>query len=152
MAMHIQIMSEADCMTFIRSERTGRLACSHDNRPYVVPIHYVCFGSSIVSFSMPGQKLDFMRSNPNVCFEVDSIGSGDTWTCVVIEGVFHEFTSSGDKQNAWDILKQHNDWWEVGSQHVGDEHQDGHREPTFFSVSMDLVTGRQATSSKQRRA
>lgn len=98
---------------------------------------------------MPGQKLEFMRANSNVCFEVDSIGSAGWWTCVVIEGVFCEFTCSKDKQDAWDWLKEHNDWWEAGGQHVGDDRQGAPRTPTFFSVSMELITGRQTAASEE---
>jgi len=146
--MHIEIMNEADCLAFIRGERTGRLACSSNNRPYVVPVHYVCSGSSIISFSMPGQKLEFMRVNPNVCLEVDSVNSARSWKCVVVQGVFVELTTTEDKQDAWEVLQKYNDWWEVGSQHVRPEQQDGTREPIFFSISIDLITGRRSRSAE----
>jgi nitroimidazol reductase NimA-like FMN-containing flavoprotein (pyridoxamine 5'-phosphate oxidase superfamily) len=142
--MNIQTMDATDCMTLIHSRRTGRLGCCKDNRPYVVPVHYVCSGALIFSFSMPGQKLDFMRSNPNVCFQVDHIERNDKWKCVVIEGIFHEFSSAEDKQHAWEILQEHNNWWEVGAQLVDRAEPDVDRRPTFFSVSMDVITGRQA--------
>lgn len=142
--MHIKIMAETECLAFIRGVRTGRLACSRNDMPYVVPIHYVCSGSSIVSFSMPGQKMDFMRSNPNVCFEVETIERHDKWTCVIVTGTFHEFTSPEDKQEAWGLLQEHNDWWEIGSQPVRDHREEADRAPSFFSISMDSITGRQA--------
>ncbi len=142
--MHIQIMNEADCMTFIRGERTGRLACCNKDRPYVVPVHYVCSGNSIYSFSMPGQKLVFMRLNPNVCLEVENIQGSDKWRCAVIEGIFQEFTAPEDKQDAWNILREYNDWWEIGGQFVEHAGHEEHSKPAFFSVSMDVVSGRTA--------
>jgi uncharacterized protein len=142
--MHIQIMAETDCLAFIRGERTGRLACCRNDRPYVVPIHYVCAGSSIVSFSMPGQKMDFMRSNPNICFEVETIERRDKWKCAIVTGTFREFISPEDKQEAWGLLQEHNDWWEIGSQPVRDDQAKADRTPHFFSISIDMITGRQA--------
>jgi nitroimidazol reductase NimA-like FMN-containing flavoprotein (pyridoxamine 5'-phosphate oxidase superfamily) len=145
--MNIQKMNDGDCMTLIRSQRTGRLGCCKDGRPYVVPVHYVCADALVFSFSMPGRKLDFMRSNPNVCFEVENIEQSDKWKCAVIEGIFHEFTTEEDKQRAWEVLQEHNDWWEVGGQTVQHGEHDGDRKPIFFSISMDIVTGREAVST-----
>ena len=142
--MNIQIMAEADCLALVRSERTGRLACSKDDAPYVVPIHYVCSGSSIVSFSMPGRKMDFMRSNPNVCLEVEAIEGHDRWKCAVVTGIFHEFMSPEDKESAWGLLQEHNDWWEIGSQPVRDNLDKADRKPHFFSISMAAISGREA--------
>lgn len=142
--MHIRMMTNTECLAFIGSERTGRLACSRNDMPYVVPIHCASSGSSIVSFSMPGKKMDFMRSNPNVCFEVETIVRHDSWTCVVVNGTFHEFTSWEDRQEAWGLLKEHNDWWEIGGQPVRDDSDAADRTTCFFSISMDAISGRQA--------
>ncbi|MDB5525210.1 MAG: hypothetical protein JWM58_2973 [Rhizobium sp.] len=145
--MNIQIMNADDCLSLIHGQRMGRLACCKQDRPYVVPVHYVCSGALIFSFSMPGQKLDFMRSNPNVCFEVERIERSDKWRCVLVEGIFHEFTAREDQQQAWEILKEHNDWWEVGSQLVQGQEHEGERKPAFFSITMDSVSGREAVAS-----
>ena len=49
-----------------------RLALCQDNRPYVVPL---CFGykDNALYFHCAGQgkKLDILRNNNNVCFEID---------------------------------------------------------------------------------
>jgi len=49
-----------------------RLALCEDNRPYVVPL---CFGykENALYFhcAMEGKKLEILRKNNNVCFEVD---------------------------------------------------------------------------------
>jgi len=144
--MPIEIMSQADCRTLIRDERLGRLACCKDDRPLVVPIYYVCSGNLIYCFSMPGQKLDVMRANPNVCLEIENIERINRWKCVIIQGVFREFSTPEDKDAAWEILKVHNDWWEVGGQQVQETDQDGKRLTAYFSISMDLISGREAIS------
>ncbi|UVC12383.1 pyridoxamine 5'-phosphate oxidase family protein (plasmid) [Rhizobium sp. TH2] len=142
--MNIKDMSDSACVAFIESQRIGRLGCCKDGRPYVVPITFVCSNRLIYSFSMPGQKLEFMRSNPVVCLEVENIERRDKWQCAVVQGLFHEFTGDDEKQQAWKILQRHNDWWEVGGQVVHHGDKDGDRTPTYYSISMDVVTGRQA--------
>ncbi len=49
----------------------GRLACLADGRPYVVPITYAYADGAIYGNTIHGRKVDAMRPQPNVCFEVD---------------------------------------------------------------------------------
>jgi nitroimidazol reductase NimA-like FMN-containing flavoprotein (pyridoxamine 5'-phosphate oxidase superfamily) len=43
-----------------------------DNQPYVIPICYVYHDGKIFFHSASkGKKMDFMRANPTVCFQVD---------------------------------------------------------------------------------
>jgi nitroimidazol reductase NimA-like FMN-containing flavoprotein (pyridoxamine 5'-phosphate oxidase superfamily) len=142
--MNIEKMDDAACIALIQGERIGRLGCCRDGRPYVVPVHYVCSGALIFSFTMPGQKLDFMRDNPNVCLQVESIERSDKWKCVLVQGIFREFTFEADQQEAWKVLQQHNDWCEVGGQLVQHGEHDSDRKPIFFSITMDVTTGREA--------
>jgi nitroimidazol reductase NimA-like FMN-containing flavoprotein (pyridoxamine 5'-phosphate oxidase superfamily) len=149
-AMIIREMDAADGTTFVSSRRIGRLACCSNGRPYVVPVHYVYRDGSIFSFTMPGQKLEFMRANPRVCLQVDDITHKDHWTSVIIEGIFREFSTDKDKQQAWTILREHNDWWVNGGQqvdHAQQEQPDADRKPVFFAISIDVVSGRAASAS-----
>lgn len=56
----------------IRKASVCRLALSDDDRPYIVPL---CFGyeNKTLYFhsTREGKKLDILRKNNNVCFEVD---------------------------------------------------------------------------------
>lgn len=55
----------------LREEDLGRLGLAADNEPYIVPINYTyCDGRIFFHCALEGQKLDFIRKNPNVCFEV----------------------------------------------------------------------------------
>ncbi len=68
----------------------GRIGVSDEHRPYIVPVTYVYDGISIFSQSREGLKLDILRRNPNVCFEVDSMTDMSNWQSVVVWGVFEE--------------------------------------------------------------
>jgi uncharacterized protein len=58
--------------SIIRSGTVMRLALSRYDQPYLVP---VCFGYDGTSLffhtGLRGQKVDFLRANPRVCFEFE---------------------------------------------------------------------------------
>jgi len=50
-----------------------RLGLCKDNNPYVVPLSFGFDGDFIYFHSArEGMKIDYIRSNPNVCFELES--------------------------------------------------------------------------------
>lgn len=86
----IGTLSEEEMDAVLRRQRIGRLACSLNDRPYVVPISYAYDGAYIYGYTAPGRKLDTMRAQPQVCFEVDEINHDTSWQSVVAEGEFEE--------------------------------------------------------------
>jgi nitroimidazol reductase NimA-like FMN-containing flavoprotein (pyridoxamine 5'-phosphate oxidase superfamily) len=88
--MFIQEMTRSDCLSTLTRARLGRLACTRENQPYVVPIYFVYQEPYLYSFSMPGQKVEWMRSNPLVCVEFDEGEGRDEWTSIVILGRYEE--------------------------------------------------------------
>ena len=69
----------------LRRAIVGRIACcAHDGeRPYLVPIPFGYDGESVYSISGPGRKLDIMRAQPAVAFEVDEVEAEDRWRSVI---------------------------------------------------------------------
>lgn len=57
----------------LRSGLIGRIGCQSDSKVFVVPVTYVFDEKYIYAHSREGQKIQIMRKNPDVCFEVDSI-------------------------------------------------------------------------------
>lgn len=74
----------------LRSEVIGRLGCHADDKTYIVPITYVFDGDAIIGHSAEGMKIDKLRQNPNVCFEIDKIENMGNWQSVIVWGVFEE--------------------------------------------------------------
>ncbi|MFA1627647.1 pyridoxamine 5'-phosphate oxidase family protein [Rhizobium mongolense] len=140
-------MPSSECSMLISEHRVARLGCCRDNQPYVVPIYYVRAEDQIFSFSMPGRKIEFMRSNPFVCIEIEHFADQHRWRCVVIEGRYREFHEDAEKKHAWGILNVYNDWWEPGALNWGAEEKPSGYLPIFFAISMDKVTGREALAN-----
>lgn len=76
----------------LRTEVIGRIGCYAEGRIYVVPITYVYDGHNVYGHSAEGQKVRMMRSNPNVCFEVDHMNNMANWQSVVAQGTYDELT------------------------------------------------------------
>jgi hypothetical protein len=53
----------------------GRLgSLNKDGYPYVLPMHFVYFNNKIYMHGLPkGQKIDNLKSNNKVCFEIDEM-------------------------------------------------------------------------------
>lgn len=98
----IGFMNKIQIDNLLRSEVIGRIGCSSDGKVYVVPITYVFDGTNIVAHTALGLKVDMMRSNPNVCFEVDHVDNMANWQSVIAWGTYEELKG----KEAEDALQQ----------------------------------------------
>lgn len=88
----------------LRASLIGRIGCHSDGRTYVVPISYAYDGDYIYAHTEEGMKLQMMRSNPNVCFEVDDIHDLSHWSSVIAWGYFQELPGGEEKTRALRVL------------------------------------------------
>lgn len=147
-AMIVRELDKQEMMSLLASSRLGRLACSKDGQPYVVPITFSFSESYLYSFSMPGQKIDWMRRNPKVCVQVDEFSSSRDWKCVVIDGIYEELPDrigyKHHREQAWSLLSKHASWWEPGSiKPIASELRTSSPH-LFYRIVIENVTGRQA--------
>ena len=91
---------------FLLSQAVGRIACTDGKWPYIVPVTYVFDGKDIIGQAREGMKLNMMRANPNVCFEVDLMANMANWQSVILLGTFHELKGK-EAQKARDYLFRH---------------------------------------------
>ena len=65
-------MSTDEMEELLASALAGRLGMCKNNQPYVVPVCFLYHDGRIFFHSArQGRKIDFMRANPSVCFQVD---------------------------------------------------------------------------------
>lgn len=153
--MLIHEMTQDECRQALERASIGRLACAHDNRPYVLPISFSYDGNhlyglsasgDIYAFSTLGRKIEWMRTNPLVCLEVDERTSPHDWLSVVVSGRFEELPDTPEfdsaRARALTLLQKRPMWWEPGS--VGIEHQ-GRSTPIFYRIHITEMTGHRAT-------
>jgi len=144
--MLIHEMTENECRTALARVSFGRLACARDNQPYVVPIYFSYDGKHLYGFSTLGQKIEWMRSNPLVCLEIDERTSHHQWLSVVVFGRYEELPDTPEfgcaRVQAHELLQQRAMWWEPA--YVATEHRE-QLTPIFFRIHIKQMTGHRAT-------
>jgi len=103
----IGILSADEIDRILARQRVGRLACAADDRPYVVPITYAYDGEFLYGYGAPGRKIDVMRRQPRVCFEVDELDGESEWRSVVADGLFEELITDDQRRTALRLLNGH---------------------------------------------
>lgn len=101
----IHILPDDEIEALLSRAIVGRIACcghgvSGDGRPYLVPLAYGYDGESVYAHSGPGRKLDLMRAEPRVTFEVDEATAPDRWRSVIAEGTFEEIAEPAERERA----------------------------------------------------
>ena len=81
--MIVDGISEKECRDVLARATIGRLGCSLDNQPYVVPVYLAYEPGHFYVFSTLGQKIEWMRANPKVCLEIDEITSPSEWVSIL---------------------------------------------------------------------
>jgi hypothetical protein len=148
--MVIREMTEDECRQALARLSYGRLGCARDNQPYVVPIYFSYDGRHLYGFSTPGQKIEWMRSNPLICLEVDERTSHDQWMSVVVSGRYQELPDTpefaADRVQAQQALRQHATWWEYASIPAAEWRRKAVPfTAIFYRIHIEQLTGHRAT-------
>ena len=97
-------LTEAQSIAFLSSQITGRIGCNDGIKTYVVPINYVFDGKVIIAHAVEGMKINIMRLNPNVCFEVDEVKTLNNWKSAIAWGRYQELTDERDRYYAMKLF------------------------------------------------
>src|ERR1700693_6583620 len=142
--MLIQELTRKESLEVLARTHLGRLACARGMQPYVVPIHFAYQNFWLYSFSVLGQKIDWMRANPLVCVEADQMRR-EQWTTVVVFGRYEELCDTPEFRStrslAFNLLQQRAMWWDPGSakkMHGGAPAAF----PVFYRLKLEQITGR----------
>lgn len=84
----------------MESQLVGRIGCHANGQTYIVPVSYAYDGAYIYGYTYEGKKIDIMRTNPNVCFEVDDTRNLSNWQSVIAWGMFEELTNKKEREKA----------------------------------------------------
>jgi nitroimidazol reductase NimA-like FMN-containing flavoprotein (pyridoxamine 5'-phosphate oxidase superfamily) len=149
--MFIHEMSRAECDEALSRAKYGRLACAQDNQPYVLPVNFAFDGGSyFYCFTTLGQKVEWMRSNPLVCLEIDEVKNHNYWSSVIVFGRYEELPDKPEyeigRRQAYKLLQKRVMWWEPA--YISQAHRDHPHSliPIFFRIKIEEITGHRACS------
>ncbi len=91
-------LDAATARKLLSEKKFGHLGCvTETGEPYVVPVNYIYLDDSIYLHSLPGKKLDALRSNPKICLQVERIEDDCHWQSVIATGEFTEVKKTNEK-------------------------------------------------------
>ena len=142
-------LNELQIDHLLLSQAIGRIGCINSEMPYIVPVTYIYDGKSIIGQTKEGMKLNIMRKNPNVCFEVDSMTNMVNWQSAILFGTFEELKGKeADKardylvNHMWPLLTNatiHPHQHEVSVSSVDDTNR---VKPVMYRINIKEKTGR----------
>jgi len=97
-------LNNSEIEDVLKNQVVGRIGCQADGVIYVVPVTYVYDGVHVYAHSAQGMKIDMMRKNADVCFEVDTMQNMANWQSVIAWGRFEEIKNDIERKNAMQKL------------------------------------------------
>ena len=150
--MEVNEIAPEQCKRIFESTALGRLGCSYQNQPYVVPIYFAYEEGYLYGFSTFGQKVKWMRANPKVCLQTDEIQNQGEWISVIVYGEYEELPEpqyKAERKHASSLRAKSYHWWlnALGERQmrVGENSI----EPLFFRIRVQSMSGLHATEEKR---
>ena len=149
--MMIRELADRDSRLVLERASVGRLGCSLDNQPYVIPIYLAYDSDYIYVFSTFGKKIEWMRANPKVCVEIEEVGKDSQWVSVIANGTYQELPEpqfATERAHARKLLEKRHRWWLNALAERRVQSSDESIEPLFFRIHVESVTGLRALSEE----
>lgn len=119
-------LSARECWELLRDQAFGRIAVVGDDGPEIFPVNVLVDHGTLVFRTGSGTKLDAIRIEPRVAFEVDGFDAGRAWS-VIIRGTARVVT---DTYEAIDVVEIGVTPWQAGPK------------PEFVRIEPTTITGR----------
>ena len=146
-APSFRALTEAECMRVLARNTLGRLAFSHQGRVDIQPIHFVHEDNRLYGRTSAGAKVQILRHNPWVAFEIDETRGTFDWRSVVVHGTFYPLPADGSpqelhaRQHALELLQR------VVPETATDADPVPFRD-VVFEIAIDAISGREATPAR----
>lgn len=98
------MLSKDQILHVLQSQIVGRIGCYADNEMYIVPVTYAYHKDYLYAHSKEGLKVQMMRKNPRVCFQVDCIENMANWRSVILWGEYEELKSEKEQKMGMKIM------------------------------------------------
>lgn len=143
-------LTKEQISNLLSSQMIERIACCEIHKPYIVPIAYAYDGKDIYCQTTEGKKIQYMRDNPNICFQIDFTNNISNWQSIIVYGKFEELSESEIKIAREFLLnkimplmtnsKIHpHEHWEAREQVLDDSQR---VKPIIFKLKIEEISGK----------
>lgn len=147
--MLIEEMTEQECHEALTRANSGRLGCSLNDQPYVIPAYFVYEAGFAYFLGTEGRKTEWMRRNPKVCIQIDDIASDTEWTSVIALGTYQELPEpqfATERAHARKLLERRPQWWRTAFAERETKSNNELIAPLYFRIKVTSVTGLRSQS------
>ena len=88
---------------FLAMHSLGQLGCSLEGKPFIFPMAYVYNDDTLYGQTTTGSKVEIVRHNPVVCFQVHEV-TEQGWTSVMCWGRFEELDFHALEEQSAEVL------------------------------------------------
>ncbi len=142
--MRIDELNETECREFLSRTSMARLGCSLNDQPYIIPVGFAYEDDFIYVFATLGKKIEWMRTNPKVCVQVDESKGQSDWVSVIANGEYQELPEpkfAKERAHARSLLQKRHHWWLNALAERRIQMLDQDIEPVFFRIRIQSLTG-----------
>ncbi len=145
-----EITDSREIAAIIEKAAVCRIALVDDGYPYIVPVNFVVRNNYLYFHSSPqGRKIDILRRNNRVCFEMDCDGEtvkadvpcswGTRYRSVIGFGLAFFLGEANEKKQALDYLMEKYSGRQDFSYAI-----EALEKVTVFSVQIEKITGKKS--------
>lgn len=98
--IEVQELSDREIENLLSRVGYGHLACSIDDDPYVVPVHFAYRNGQIFVYTTEGKKSHIIGENPRVCLQAEEVVNNQNWESVIVTGVAERITKPDEREAA----------------------------------------------------
>jgi uncharacterized protein len=143
-------MSSAEIYKMLHKVGYGHLGCIHEGKPYVMPMHYYLDDLDIYLFSNVGMKTHDLEIDPDVCLQVEEIGTTDHWRSVVVTGQAKHLTEQADIDRARQLIKARNRTLSPALKRTWVDAQGSAEEIVIYRIHPIEMTGRRTDGASRQ--
>jgi nitroimidazol reductase NimA-like FMN-containing flavoprotein (pyridoxamine 5'-phosphate oxidase superfamily) len=139
-------LTDDEIRSLLTRNNVGRLAFSFHDRVDIRPIHYVYRDHWLYGRTSPSEKLETLRHNQWVAFEVDEVRGPFDWESVVAHGSFYHVGKEGSPQS----LELKSEALQLIRTIAPDAFRETDPVPfrtELFAIAIDSLTGRAASTA-----
>ncbi|HQX54280.1 MAG TPA: pyridoxamine 5'-phosphate oxidase family protein [Pyrinomonadaceae bacterium] len=86
----------------------GHLACSLNDLPYVIPVHFVHDNGEIFVYTTEGKKSRILSVNPRVCLQFEEVIDNQNWVSVIVDGEAARVTDHVERERILALIAEIN--------------------------------------------
>ena len=106
--IEVEEMSDNEISDLLTRLNYGHLACSSNDKPYVVPVNFTFDGGEIFIYTTDGKKSRIIDANPQVCLQTEDVKDRQHWYSIIIDGSAERIADPVERERVMKLILANN--------------------------------------------